>query len=119
MNSNKLDRMIRLFCENADIYGNYILEGSSTKANKAYQKIVVAKDYIISLNKLDILAQFLDSSSISIKIWASRYLLFSTAFSKQSQYILQSISENEKSLLGTIAEQTLKEWEKGYLTLEY
>lgn len=119
MKHNKVDKVIQSFIENADIYGNSILKGSSTEANKAYKKIVTAKDYIVSLNQLELLAKFLNSNSISVQIWAARYLLFSSVFSNQSQCILQAIAENEKNLLGTIAEQTLKEWESGNLKLEY
>lgn len=119
MDSNKLDETIKTFIDNAELYGNFILDGSSVNANKAYKKIVSAKDYLVSLNQLDLLASFLDSHSISIKIWVARYLLFSSVFADRSKNILQSIAENEKTLLGSIAEQTLKEWEKGNLTLEY
>lgn len=116
---NKLDNMLESFTHNCNIYGNAVLNGDSKKANKAYKKIVAAKDYILSKEQLELLAPNLDSDSISIKIWTARYLLFSSTFSKQSEDILQSISNSENNLLGTIAEQTLKEWKNGKLTLEY
>lgn len=119
MKQNKLDNMLESFICNCNIYGNAILDGDSTQANKAYKKIVTAKDYILSQEQLELLASNLDSDSISIKIWSARYLLFSPTFSRQSEDILQSISNSESNLLGTIAEQTLKEWKSGRLTLEY
>ncbi|MGC7560392.1 hypothetical protein [Pasteurella sp. PK-2025] len=119
MKKNKLDNMLESFIYNCNVYGNAILDGDFTKANKAYKKIITAKDYILSQERLELLAPNLNSDSISIKIWAARYLLFISTFSKQSEDILQSLSNSESNLLGTIAEQTLKEWRNGRLTLEY
>ncbi|MRJ11449.1 hypothetical protein EDL98_10255 [Ornithobacterium rhinotracheale] len=119
MKKNKLDNMIESFIYNCNIYGNAILDGDSTKANKAYKKIVAAKDYILSQEQLELLAPNLDSDLISIKIWTARYLLFSSTFSKRSEDILESISNSENNFLGTIAEHTLKEWKNGRLTLEH
>lgn len=119
MKENQLNKTLELFSNNAEIYGQAILKGDSKTANKAYNKIVKSKDCIISENMLDSLSCFLSINSISINIWAARYLLFSNIYSDESVTLLRHIHENENNLLGAIAEQTLKEWEEGRLTLEY
>ena len=119
MKNNQLNKILESFSTNAEIYGQAVLIGDSKTANKAYSKIIKYKDRILSENMLDSLSCFLNVNSIPIKIWAARYLLFSPLYSNESEALLRYIHENENSLLGTIAEQTLKEWEQGRLTLEY
>ena len=79
------------------------------------KQINVIKKY----NDLNSLECLLHKESISIKIWAARYLLFSNEYSVASQQELIKIHTNNTGILASSAKQVLEEWQLGNLTLEY
>ena len=66
---------IRLFEENAEKHGVATLNGDYKEANKCYKKIQLTKNFLLAQNDLNSLGCLLHKESISIKIWAARYLL--------------------------------------------
>ena len=110
---------ILLFEENAEKHGVTTLNGDYKEANKCYKKIQLAKNFLLTQNDLNSLECLLHKESISIKIWAARYLLFSNEYSVASQQELIKIHTNNTGILASSAKQVLEEWQLGNLTLEY
>ena len=110
---------IRLFEENAEKHSVATLNGDYKEANKCYKKIQLTKNFLLAQNDLNSLGCLLHKESISIKIWAARYLLFSNKFSVASQQELIKIHTNNTGILASSAKQVREEWQLGNLTLEY
>lgn len=119
MDTKKFDKTLLVFFENAEKYGNAILEGNYKEANRAYNKIIKSKNTLVSEDRLDSIYHFINMGSPSVKLWIARYLLFNTEYYQESRNILEHIKNSEENLLSTIAEQTLIAWDKGNLTLDY
>ncbi|WP_424407775.1 hypothetical protein [Pasteurella sp. PK-2025] len=117
MKFNNIEQAIVTFKENAELHGKATLTGEYKIVNKSYKEIKKAKDFLLSLNKLDSLECLLDDSSISVVSWAASYLLFSEKYSKLSQKKLEEISSNS-GILASDTRQILEEWSLGNLTLE-
>lgn len=117
MKFNNISQAIQYFEKYSDIHGKATLEGNYKLANSSYKKIVSAKNYLLSIDKVDSLEVLLHSKSSSVINWAASYLLFSKNFSEISQEKLAEIA-NTSDIFGLDAETILSEWKSGNLSLE-
>ena len=117
MKFNNISQAIQYFEKYSDIHGKVTLEGNYKLANSSYKKIVSAKNYLLSIDKIDSLEVLLHSKSSSVINWAASYLLFSKNFSEISQEKLAEIA-NTSDIFGLDAETILSEWKSGNLSLE-
>lgn len=88
MDTKKFDKTLLVFFENAEKYGNAILEGNYKEANRAYNKIIKSKNTLVSEDRLDSIYHFINMGSPSVKLWIARYLLFNTEYYQESRNIL-------------------------------
>lgn len=108
---------VECFRQNAALQGAALINGDHKAANKAYDKIVSAKDFLLSCGELDELVNLAWDADISVRIWAARYLLFSDLHGKFALEILAKI-ERADGILAFVAAQTLSEFKKGNLSLK-
>jgi hypothetical protein len=88
--------------------------GDYKKANKNYNNIIKAVDFIRDKKELLVLVPFLEHRNLGVRLWAATYLL--PIREKFAIRTLEEISSG-KGIHSLTAETTLDEWQKGNLSL--
>jgi len=109
--------LLELYVENGRISDKATLGGDYKVNNKAVDKLI--KIYKVIEKDLDlakgILHPLLDSD---VSGWAATHCLALGIYEKEAVAVLKSIKNNPSSgILGLSAEETLKEWRKGKLSI--
>ncbi len=105
---------LELFVLNANSHALAIENGDYKTANKAYDKIVQAANFLKSRNQILLLSDLLDHTSVGVRSWAACYLL--PVAEVKAKSVLEEISKRE-DIHGFNAEMDLVQWEKGELKL--
>ena len=89
MKFNDINTAINSFVESAIKQGKYSEEGNYKKGNYEYKKIDDAYHFLKNNDMIDLLLPLLDNCDISVKLWASTYLI--NYFKKESEKALRDI----------------------------
>ena len=89
-------------------------QGDFKTGNKNYVIIAKIITFLKEHNSIDKLSEFLNHSSIGVRMWAATYLL--PIKETEGLQVLNQIA-SETGILSFIAKTTVSEWEKGNLKL--
>lgn len=99
--------------ESAQIHSTASENGDYKKANKNYEIIQKAVEFIIDNNQIDSLKNLLNHNEISVKIASASYLL--KYFEKESLEVLEKIVTDSILFKSFEAKMILQEWRNGNL----
>jgi hypothetical protein len=116
MKIKDINTALELFKGAATIHGECTENGNYKLANKNYDKIVKAVDYLKKESKRDYLYQFLGDLNIWVRGWSALYLL--PLYEEDALKVLNIIAAG-KGIVSSVAETTIQEWEKGNLKSLY
>jgi hypothetical protein len=109
-----IDSALALFEESAIIHAEATEQGNYKLANKSYAKIIEAINFLKSNHALMHLYDFLNHSSVGVRMWSATYLL--PEKENDSIKTLKAIV-NGGGIHSLTAETTISEWRKGNLKL--
>jgi Domain of unknown function (DUF2019) len=107
-------QLVDIFVKAAVSHGDATLNGDYRKCNEAYS--VIEGVFVELKNRgraKDVLADSLTDNELSVRLWASSYLL--QYLPEESAKVLRDISNNYSGILRLNAEMVLEQWEKGEL----
>lgn len=103
---------LRLFEDAAAKQAEATENGNYKLGNKCYDQIVNAIAFLKEHDAIDSLLNFLDNSSVSVRMWAASSLL--PKYEKESIRVLEIIAAGS-GIHSLTAETTLTEWKEGNL----
>jgi hypothetical protein len=114
MKIKNLEIAFALFEESAIKHAEATEQGDYKTGNKNYKSIAKVIDYLKLNNQLLSLKQFLNHSSVGVRMWSATYLL--PLVENESLKVLNDIS-NIPGIHSLTAKTIISEWEKGNLKL--
>jgi hypothetical protein len=109
-----IDTALLKFEEAAIKHAEATEQGDYKTGNKNYAVIAKVIAYLKEHNDIDKLFDFLNHSSIGVRMWAATYLL--PIKETEGLRVLKQIA-SETGILSFTAKTTVSEWEKGNLKL--
>jgi hypothetical protein len=114
MKIKNLEIALVLFEEAAIKHAEATEQGDYKTGNKNYKDIAKVIEYLKLNNQLLSLKQFLNNSSVGVRMWSATYLL--PLIENESLKVLNEIS-NMQGIHSLTAKTTISEWQKGNLKL--
>jgi hypothetical protein len=107
-----INTALEIFLEAATKQAEATEQGDYKMANKCYNKIIKAIDFLKRENAIDKLLEYLTDTSIGVRLWSACFLL--PIYKEKGIRVLKDIVKT-KGIHSLTAETTLSEWKKGNL----
>jgi len=115
MKIKNIETALKIFEDAAITYSEASKKGDYKIANKNYDKVVVAAEFLKQQGAIQLVSRFLDHASPGVRNGAAAYLL--PMQEQDAVRVLEAIANGPRGVHRLEAEMILSEWRKGNLKL--